>query len=146
MAAAVPATLVVTAATPATAVVAAAAAPPAVTGFTTIWGVTINPMVIVLAIAIAAVILLLWRAQRNADDPFDVLDLVMENSKASITKIAFLSAFVMTSWVVVDCQIKHTLTEGIFGLYLAAWVGPLVAKIVFNKSDMPKFDREGAGR
>lgn len=123
-----------------------AAAP--ISGFTTILGVTINPMVIVLALVIGAAGILLWRAQRDtAADSFDAWDLVMEPGpdgvrKASVPRIAFMSAFVMSSWVIVDCQIKHTLTEGIFGAYLLAWVGPLAAKVIFNKSDPPALPGE----
>ena len=32
---------------------------------------------------------------------------------------------------------KGKLTEGMFGLWLGAWVGPIIARLVFNKTDMP---------
>lgn len=123
------------AAAPATVILAQA---PAINGFTTIMGITINPMVIVLALAVAAIIVLFWRAQRSSDNPFDVMDLVMEDGKASRTAVAFLLAFGGTSWVIVDQEIKGILTPEIFGAYLLAWVGPLTAKVIFNKSEPPR--------
>jgi hypothetical protein len=135
MAAAVAPTVIVTAQAPA---ILAAPAQPMVTGFTTIWGITINPMVIVLALAIAAIIVLFWRAQRDRANPFDIMDLVMEENKASKTAVAFLLAFFGTSWVIVDQEIKGTLSAEIFAAYLVAWVGPLTAKVIFNKTEAPK--------
>ncbi len=122
---------------------AATLAEPAVTGFVTIWGMTINPMGIVLSLAILGILSLLWMGQRDkTKDSFDAWDLVMEcptdgHRKASPTKLAFIAAFVMTSWVVVDSQIKGTLTDAVFAAYLLAWVGPLSARVIFNKSDAP---------
>jgi len=37
----------------------------------------------------------------------------------------------------VDLEIKGKLDTGIFGIWMASWVGPLVAKMVFGKNDMP---------
>lgn len=116
-----------------------ASMPAPVSGFTTLslWGspVTVNPSVIVLAIAIVGLGWLLFLAQRS-HKPFDLRDLVIENDKISPTRTAFMAAFVMTSWVIVDLEIKARLTDTLFGAYLLAWVGPLTAKVIFNKSDV----------
>ena len=116
-----------------------AAVPAPVSGFTTIalWGasITVNPSVIVLSIAILGMGWLIYLAQKSAK-PFDLRDLLMEGDKLSPTRTAFISAFLMTSWVIVDLEIKARLTEGLFVGYLLAWVGPLTAKVIFNKTDV----------
>lgn len=112
--------------------------PAPVSGFTTVWGVTINPMVIALLMFVVGMGWLIYLAQKSSK-PFDLRDLVMEADgdgvKLSPTKTAFMAAFLMTSWVVVDLEIKARLTDTLFGAYLLAWVGPLTAKVIFNKSD-----------
>ncbi len=122
----------------------AAATPlPPVSGFTTIWGFTINPMVIVLTLAIVAVIVLLWRAQKERGNDFDFWDLLMDvqadgSRKASVAKGAFMLTFALSSWVVVDQEIKGTLTDTIFSAYLLTWAGSLIASVIFKKTDMPE--------
>ncbi len=111
--------------------------PAPINGFTTLWGVTINPSVIVLLFALVAIALLVWRAQRSAE-PFDLRDLVMVNGKLDIARSAFLAAFVISSWVIIDSQIKARLTEGLFGLYLGTWAVALIAAVIYGAKEMPK--------
>jgi len=61
----------------------------------------------------------------------------MENGKVSKIALGFMVVLAVTTWVVIVKEIKGTLTEGIFGLYGTMWVLPLVAKVVFNKTEMP---------
>jgi hypothetical protein len=82
-------------------------------------------------------LLMFWRAQRSRQIAFDALDLIMENGRVSRIALAFMVAFAVTTWIMVYMTIQGKLTEGLFGLYGALWVGPLVAKVVFNKNDMP---------
>jgi hypothetical protein len=105
-----------------------------INGFTTIWGITINPMVIILAVLIIFIVFVIWYAHRRRT--IDLWDLLRDdvNGKTSKTAIAFLTAFLMTSWVIIDREIKATLDVTFFAAYLAAWVGPLTAKIIFNKA------------
>jgi hypothetical protein len=79
----------------------------------------------------------LWRAHRSASYTFDLLDLIMENGRVSKIAVAFMLVLGVSTWVVVDLQIKDKLTDGMFGLWLGAWVTPLVAKVVFSKVDPP---------
>lgn len=124
-----------------------APAPP-ISGFVTIWGITINPSVIVLTVAAAALIYLLWQGQRDeGKNTFDLWDLIMDTTatgrRASGIKFAYQAAFMLTSWVIVDQEIKGTLTESVFGLYLGTWCASLIAKVVFDKQEPPKLP--GAG-
>lgn len=119
-----------------------------INGFTTIWGVTINPMVIVLCLAVVGILYLLWRGQRDAgSNSFDIWDLVMDigpdgKRRASSIKCCFQAAFLLSSWVIVDQEIKGVLTEAIFGLYLFTWCASLIAKVVYDKKDPPSIPKK----
>lgn len=111
-----------------------------VTGFTPIWGVNVNPSVIFFTIIIAGVVAFVcWAHWRNQFNIFDLItDRMPDGSrKASSIKTAYMAAFLASTWVVVDQEIKLKLTEGIFGLYLATWCASLIAKVVFDKKDAP---------
>jgi len=97
----------------------------------------IDPMVIVLAVACLCIVVSFWRAHRNHRFMFDAFDLVMENGKVSKIAVAFMLVLGVTTWVIVDLQIKDKLTEGYFTMYGTMWVLPLVAKVVFQKTEMP---------
>lgn len=114
-----------------------------ISGFTTIMGISVNPMVIVLAIALAGIIYMLWKGQRDGGkNSFDVWDLFMDTlpdktRRASGIKSTYQAAFVISSWVIVDQEIKGTLNDAVFGLYLGTWCASLIAKVVFDKQDPP---------
>lgn len=116
-----------------------------INGFTTIMGITINPMVIVLALVLATLGYFLWQGQRRSgQNTFDVWDLVMDRfpdgtRRASGIKSTYQVAFLVSTWVIVDQEIKGTLNDAIFGLYLGTWCASLIAKVVFDKQDPPQF-------
>lgn len=83
----------------------------------------------------------LWRAHISKTAPFDFFDLLTENGRISKIAVAFMTVLGVSTWVIVDLQIKARLTEGIFGMWLGAWVTPLVAKVVFSKTEMPSADK-----
>lgn len=117
---------------------------PPITGFTTIWGITLNPMALILIALLCIAAFILWQAQRShGKNTFDIWDLVMDTlpdgtRRASGIKSAFQTAFVLSSWVIVDQEIKGTLNDAVFGLYLGTWCASLIAKVVFDKQDPPK--------
>lgn len=98
-----------------------------------------NPdwMLTILATGALLVVLSFWRAHRNSMFKFDAFDLIMESGKVSKTALAFMLVLAVTTWVIVDLQIKGRLTEAYFGAYGVMWVGPLVARVIFGKTDMP---------
>lgn len=127
-----------------------------VTGFTTLWGVTINPSAAVLGAIALLLAFLLWRAQRDEDEnSFDFWDLVMDDitptasqpnrrRKASVIKLSFLGAFLLSSWAVFDQEIKASpLLPTVFGIYMATWGVSLIAKVIFDKKDAPTFSIPG---
>ncbi len=116
---------------------------PPISGFVTIFGITINPMVIVLGVVLGTVLYVLWRGQRaHGRNTFDAWDLVMDTlpdgtRRASGIKCTYQTSFILSSWVVVDQEIKATLNDAIFGLYLGTWCASLIAKVVFDKNVAP---------
>lgn len=99
--------------------------------------IQIDPMAILLGVGLATILLSFWRAQRHPELAFDAFDLIMENGRVSKIAIAFMTVLVVTTWVIVDLQLNGNLTEGYFLAYGGMWVAPLVAKVVFNKTDLP---------
>lgn len=144
---------------------AAAAAPP-LDGFTTLsfWGttLTVNPMACVLLLVIAVFCYGLWKGQRsNGANTFDVWDLVMDTlppgtgaqagddlpRRASAIKLFFNGAFILSSWLVVDQEIKASpLLPSIFGIYMATWGAALIAKVVYDAKAIPDFNLPGGRR
>jgi hypothetical protein len=100
-------------------------------------------MVIALGCIVGFVGYFIWKAQQDSQNSFDVFDLLMDDlpndrRKASVIKTTFMSAFIISSWVVIDQEIKLKLTEGVFGLYMGTWCASLIAKVVFDKQSVPK--------
>lgn len=89
----------------------------------------------VLAIGILLIIVSVWSAHKSHSVIFNVFDLLIENGHVSKIAVAFMLVLLVSTWVIVDLQIKDKLTEGMFGLWLTAWVTPLVAKVVFAKTE-----------
>lgn len=94
-------------------------------------------MLVILAAAILSVLLSFWRAHRNALIQFSAFDLIMENGKVSKIALAFMMVLGVTTWIMIYLTIQGKMTEGYFGAYGVMWVGPLVAKVIFNKTEMP---------
>ncbi len=91
----------------------------------------------VLAIFILIIGVSVWNAHKSKTMVFNAFDLLMENGRVSKIAVAFMLVLLVSTWVIVDQQISGKLTEGLFGLWLTAWVTPLVAKVVFAKIDPP---------
>lgn len=77
-----------------------------------------------------------WLAQRRHPH-FDMFDLIMENGRVSRIAVAFMLVLLVTTGVIINMALENTLTEGFFGLYIGAWVAPLVARVVFNRQEPP---------
>lgn len=97
----------------------------------------IDWMLTILVIGAVLVAWSFWHAQLKPGFDFDAFDLIMENGKVSRLALWYNLAGAVSTWVIVDLQMKGKLTEGMFGLWLGAWVGPIIARLVFNKTDMP---------
>lgn len=130
---------------------------PPISGFTTIYGVTINPNVILLAAIVGVILYFIWKAQRSTDpNSFDFADLVMDDvtptvekplrtRKASVIKLTYLCCFIFSTWLVYDQEIKLSpQLPTVFGLWMATWAAAVIAKLIFDKKDAPIFNLPGA--
>src|SRR5689334_2239027 len=77
------------------------------------------------------------RQSRDGNRPINLEDLLLErgpDGTKQLSKIAFylLGAFLVSSWAVIYQLTIGTLSDVSFGAYLAAWVAPLLTKIVKN--------------
>jgi hypothetical protein len=115
-------------------------------GFVTfhLWGhaISIYPMLLVLILIGAPVAFYLWKAQRDAGNDFDAFDLLMDEvpkpavdtrRKASMIKIAFAVAFGVATWIVIDQEMRGTLSIDIFGPYLTVVFLSITAKLLWDK-------------
>ena len=94
----------------------------------------IDWMLTILAVGVGIIAISIWKAQRRPD--FDFFDLLMENGRVSRIAFWFMAAGAVSTWVIIDLEIKGKLDPTMFGLWLTAWVGPLIAKMVFGRNDM----------
>lgn len=121
----------------------AAALAPVSSGYVTIWGITVYPMMAVLVIALLSLGYFLWQGQRsNGRNTFDAWDLIMDTlpdgtRRASGIKTTYQTSFIISSWVIIDQELKGVLTAGVFGLYLGTWCLSLIAKVVFDAKNIP---------
>lgn len=93
----------------------------------------IDWMLTVLAAGVVLAVYSFWRAHQRTDFDFNAFDLLMENGRVSRTATLFVLAGLVSTWVIVNKELNGTLTEGFFGLWLTAWVGPLMMAMVQNK-------------
>lgn len=95
-----------------------------------------NRMQVVFALAAVAAALLIWRSlhvmHKAKDIDFDLRDLLMENGKVSKAACVMMGAFAATTWQFIYYTLNGKMTEGYLGIYVAAWIAPVVARLVSN--------------
>jgi hypothetical protein len=85
------------------------------------------------AVLFCATLVILWtleRRSRSNASAFRFDDLLTEDGKTSKAACVMFGAFALSTWILIFLTINEKITEGYFGAYLAAWVGPAVAKII----------------
>lgn len=96
----------------------------------------------VMAIILAGILLTLvfaaWRLHLNPENDFNILDLLMENGRVSKAAVVMMGAFSLTSWMMIQLTLIGKMTEGYFGLYSAAWIAPVVVKLIAGGASTPK--------
>lgn len=70
----------------------------------------------------------IYRNHRGTN-AFNLMDLLMENGRASRLAAGYLTTLVVTSWMMIQLAVTGKLTEGYLGIYVSAWVAPIVAKL-----------------
>jgi len=94
----------------------------------------VDPMKLMLVLIVIVFALILYRFQKDTSRPdFDLTMLVMHNGKVDKFAFCFMASFVMMTWMIVYMVLHKTITEGYIGIYVAAWVAPLTAKIIWGK-------------
>ena len=65
----------------------------------------------------------LWRAHRSKANPVDLAHLIVDrDGHTSLRQASECVALLVTSWVVLWLAVSDRLTEGVFGVYIVAWV------------------------
>lgn len=80
-------------------------------------------------VGIACLVWVIYRAQRNTGNQFDLFDLVMADGKLSRVSVAFMTTLVATTYIMLRLTMDGKLTEGYFAAYSAAWIAPLISKM-----------------
>ena len=70
-----------------------------------------------------------YRAQRDENIAFNLLDLVMENGRVSKLAFAFMTGLVCLTWIMIKLTQAGKMTEGYVGLYGAIIIAPVIAKL-----------------
>jgi hypothetical protein len=105
--------------------------------------VKIDPHILMIIFALLAVLLVLLIVRTlkrwNADpgNPIAIRDLLMENGKLSKGACVMMGAFAVTTWFILYYSLQGKMSEGYLGLYLAAWVTPVVARLIVNAPTTP---------
>lgn len=77
--------------------------------------------------------LIIWRSLQKltaGNSTYDWHDLLMEHNKASKAAHVMLGAFAVTTWMMVYLTLSEKLTEGYLAIYVAAWIAPVVTRLI----------------
>jgi hypothetical protein len=95
-----------------------------------------QPMQIILAVGILVMLASVWRAHRTQGFEFNAFDLIMSGGRVDKIAVSFMLVLILSSWIMLDLQINGKMTEGYLGIYVGAWIAPLVSKVVVgDKND-----------
>lgn len=95
-------------------------------------------------VAILAIITLIiaWTVERRSRNPVSKIsldDLLLgDDGKISKAACVMFGSFALTTWAIVYLTLSDKLTEGYFGAYIAAWVAPVIAKILKGPEVQPQ--------
>lgn len=94
---------------------------------------TIEPWQIALVVALLVALGVMISLRRMHNDPtstFDLRDLLMENGRVSKAAAVMMGSFAATTWAFVYLTLSGKLTEGLFGLYAATWIAPVISRLI----------------
>lgn len=91
----------------------------------------VMPAVLVLLVVTIARTLL--RRDKDGASKINLEDLLLgDDGKLSKAAIVMLGAFAMTTWMMVYLTLTGKMTEGYFTAYSAAWIAPVVVRLIVN--------------
>lgn len=93
---------------------------------------TIEPwqIALIVALLVALIIMISLRRMHNDASTFDLRDLLVENGRVSKAAAVMMGSFAATTWAFIYLTLAGKLTEGIFGLYAATWIAPVVSRLI----------------
>lgn len=95
--------------------------------------IDIQPWQIALLVALLVLLAILVSLRRAHNDPtstFDLRDLLMENGRVSKAAAVMMGSFAATTWAFIYLTLAGKLTEGLFGLYAATWIAPVISRLI----------------
>lgn len=90
----------------------------------------IDWMVVALIGLLLGIGILFLIAQRDAENPIDIRDLVMEDGKLSKIACVMMGSFTVTTWMMINLTLNGKMTEGYLVIYGGLWVSPVVTRII----------------
>lgn len=95
-------------------------------------------LVVVLALVTCWIVMGLARRDKSAASRINVEDLLLgEDGRLSKSAAVMMGSFLLTSWFIVFQTLMGTMTEGYLGIYVTAWVGPTVTKLIKGSTPTP---------
>ena len=96
---------------------------------------TEHPMQLVLLFGVGILAYSLWRIQRDPNVQFNLFDLLMENGRVSKIACTFMASFALSAWIMVKLTLDGKMSEGYIGIFGSMWVAPLIARVIFGKTN-----------
>lgn len=91
-----------------------------------------------LAVALLAFLLWLYRRDANVTSRLQLDDFLLgDDGRASKAALVMYVALAVSSYVVILQTVRDTLTDLVFGAYLAAWVAPTVTRMITSSPGTP---------
>lgn len=99
-------------------------------------------------LSILLIALVIWRSLSNranaADSGLCFDDLLLgEDGKMSKSAAVMMGSFAMTTWMMIYLVLNDKMTEGYFTIYVAAWITPVVVRII--RAEVGKRGEESVG-
>lgn len=95
----------------------------------------LNTVTIIFSLLLLLAVVMVWRSVRRFDRDwadYHLHDLLMENGRASKAAHVMMASFAVTTWFFIYYTLAGKMTEGYFGLYIGAWIAPVVARLIKN--------------
>ena len=101
------------------------------------FGYNFDVMAVLLGLFVVWLVIAVNRLNARTDNSFQVLDLFMENGRISKAAVVMMGAFGLTTWMMVNLTLQGKLTEGYLGIYVAAWITPVVVRLITGSPSNP---------
>jgi hypothetical protein len=93
-------------------------------------------MGLLLVLMFGGFIVAVWWADRSKDE-FKIVDVLMENGKASKWAVILFCSWIVHTWVIVAWVMNQAATLADLTVYGTTWVAPLIAKMFVQPKGGP---------